>query len=73
MSATMAKKKNPTGERDRHKNRLIGLRAPPAVYDVLKEHADSTRRSVAQAVLLLVEEILIQKGMLPPPKGGSKE
>jgi hypothetical protein len=63
----MAKKK-PT---DRHKKTLVPLRVTPEMREVLQRYADRERRSLAQATALLVEEILTQKRLWPPPGPGT--
>jgi hypothetical protein len=68
MSATMAKKKNPTGQSqpDRHKNPMVGLRLEPDVLAALQAYAHRQHRSVAQSAAFLLMEKMRQEGLLPP-------
>jgi hypothetical protein len=67
----MAKKKNPTDQSqpDRHKNRLVGLRLEPDIFDALKAHADGKERSVAWMAAKLLKKIMVLDGILPPQQG----
>lgn len=67
MSATMAKKK-PT---DRHKKQLLPVRVTVEMRNVLVAYAERERRSLAQATALLLEEILVTKGLWPPSGQGT--
>jgi hypothetical protein len=58
MLATMAKKQPDSEAADRHKNKVLSLRPPPAVRDQLAALAKAERRSNAQMALILVEEAL---------------
>jgi hypothetical protein len=75
MSATMAKKKNPTDQSqpDRHKNRLVGLRLTPDDFDALRAYAEQEQRSMAQAAAILLREKMVEKGIVPPLRKGTKE
>ncbi len=59
----MAKKKRP---HDRHKKLLLPGRVSAELRQVLQDYADQQRRSLAQAVELLLEEVMATKGLWPP-------
>jgi hypothetical protein len=83
--ATMAKKKPPSqadsapspqpgkDAGDRHKYPIVSLRPPEGMRELLKQLAREQRRSVSQTILLLLEEILLQKGKWPPPDQAKDE
>ena len=67
MFSTMGKKKPPTdASSDRHKYPLLSLRPSDALRAVLVEYARRERRSVSQAIILLLEGALETKGLWPP-------
>ena len=71
----MAKKKpSPAAAApDRHKSTVVSFRPDAALRGVLQSVADKQRRSVAQVVILLLEQALTVDGLWPPAgdqKGG---
>ncbi len=51
---------------DRHKNPPLTIRPDPAVREALARYARSQRRSEGAQALFLLEEIMREKGLLPP-------
>jgi hypothetical protein len=71
MVATMAKKpKKPSGEQernsDRHQYPVMSIRPSTPMQKLLQRMAKEQRRSASQTIILLLEEILTQKGLWPP-------
>lgn len=63
MRTAMSKK--PNRQSDRHKGSALGLRVSPELRAVLDSKAIEDRRSVAQTVILLLEQALAREGRWP--------
>jgi hypothetical protein len=53
---------------DAHSGHLLPARAREALWSILKEEAKRERRSIAQTVILLLEEALRARGKAVPPE-----
>lgn len=67
MSATMATEPTAAGGDDKHKYKVISLRPPTDMRDILTRLAREERRTMSQMILLLLEDALEAKGLWPPP------
>ena len=69
MPAIMGKRRKPQddlGWDEGPKGPVVSLRPPAAMRAILERMAREQRRSMAQTIQLLLEEVLASKGLWPP-------